>query len=168
MKPKPPPFLRDRLNVASALAKTWWTARAPRERAALVAMAAVLALAATLAGLDALLAERARLAHQLPQLHATLAQMQDDATELARLRTLPAPARGTGESLGAAQAAARAAGLQLDIQLAGDGLEVRGHAALAPLAQWLAAMQAEHGLHVERLIQTDGQVEAMLRADVSR
>lgn len=151
-------------NAALDALRHWHGRLQPRERRALLIAALVLASAAVLMSADWLLAERARLARQLPTLRAAHALMQQDSEELARLRALPAAARRPAAEIGrTAAAAAEARGLALDIEAAADGLHVGGSANLAALVDWLAAVQADAGLRVQRLrLDADGRIEAVL------
>lgn len=74
-----------------SLLATAWAARSPRERATIAIAGAALSviLIVTLIWLP-LERARARLAAELPELRASVAQMRLDAVEVRRLRTLPA------------------------------------------------------------------------------
>lgn len=145
---------------------TWLDSRAPRERRLLKALAGFLPLAAAVAVLGWALDEQQRLDRRLPLALAELERMQQDATELARLKSMAPPPALTPTALaGAARAAAGARELKLDIEPGPDGLLVRGNAPLPALVDWLAAVQAEQGLRPTRLEYAEaGTVEAVLVA----
>lgn len=144
-------------------ARAWLAGRAPRERKALLAAGAVVALALGLTLVDGFIAAHQRLDQQLPALRAELARMQDDAAELARLSALPeTQPPAAGALADAARAAAAARGLALEIVASGDRLEVRGNARLDTLVDWLAALQTEQGLRPLRLAVNGTAIEASL------
>ncbi|MDD3675912.1 type II secretion system protein GspM [Thauera propionica] len=118
-----------------------------RERRALLAALALVVGAALLLGVESLLAERARLDRRLPQLAETLARMEIEAAELARLRATARKLAAADATLLAASA--RAHGLNAEIASdGGRGFRVGGQAALAALLPWLAELHAEYGLRV--------------------
>ena len=140
---KPSPITR----IAAA-----WRARNPRERKLLAAAGAVVGLALVLSLLDWSNGQQNRLDRNLPRAEAQLEQVQESATEIARLRAQPAPRRLSGPALlETVQASAKSRGLGLAIQLAGDGLQIKGQAGLDDLVGWLAALQTDLGLRVVRM-----------------
>lgn len=120
---------------------------APRERRALLGTLVLILAAALLLGVEHLLAERTRLERRLPQLAASLARLEIDAAELARLRAAPRkPAMADTAIL---TASARAYGLDADIGTDGSGgFRLGGQADLAALLRWLGELHAEYGLRV--------------------
>ncbi len=152
-----------------AQARQFWQARNPRERL-LIGVAGGLVLVALFASLlEWVHQEGQRRQRQLPRTLAQLEQTQEAATEIARLRTQPPPAVLPLATLQkAAEDAAKAQGLALQVQASGDGLQVRGQAGFDALMGWLAGLQQEHGLRVQRIkLQRDGaqvSVDASLAA----
>ncbi len=140
-----------------------WQARSPRERRLLRVAAAVVGVALVIAALDWSQTQRARLGRSLPRAAAQLEQVQEAATEIARLRAQPAAPRPTGPALlETVQASAKSRGLGLVIQPAGDGLQLKGQAGFDDLVAWLAALQADQGLRVLRLeVQQQGAVASV-------
>ena len=129
-----------------------WRARNPRERTLLIAAATVIGVALVVNLLDWSRIERARLGRSLPRAEAQLEQVQESATEIARLRAQPVPQRPTGPALlEMVQASAKARSLGLAIQAMGDGLQVKGQAGFDELVAWLAALQHDQGLRVARM-----------------
>ena len=142
-----------------------WRSRPQRERHALAAAAAIVAvmLAAALVWLP-LERMRTRLAAELPRLRASVVALERDAAEARRLRAI-AP---TAEASPASRAVPRElAGAQLTtpdekhVRLRGDDL------AFTALLEWLAAAQAGNGLRVE-----SARIEALpapgrVRADLT-
>lgn len=129
-----------------------WQARNPRERTLLIAAAVVIGVAIAVSFLDWTRSERTRLGRSLPRAEAQLEQVQESATEIGRLRAQPAPQRLTGPTLlEAVQATAKARALGVTIQSAGDGLQVKGQAGFDDLVGWLATLQQDHGLRVQRM-----------------
>ncbi|ENO84143.1 type II secretion system protein GspM [Thauera linaloolentis] len=138
----------------------------PRERLAAQAAIAVLLAAALLIGAESLLAERARLDRQLPQLADRLARMELDAAELARLRG--APRKPAAADSGVLAASARSHGLAVDIE-AGDSHAFRlaGRASLSALLPWLGELHAEYGLRVTDM-QFDGAAAGTYTVSLGR
>lgn len=119
----------------------------PREQRLLRIVFTALSLLGTLAAADALRAEHARLAQELPRQAATLARLEHAATELNRLRNkAPHP---TPITLPALAAHAQAHGLDAELQPHGNnGFRVSGRATLSRLAPWLAGLHADYSLRV--------------------
>lgn len=134
----------------SALAEAW-RQRAPRERRTLAWAAALLAalLAFTFAWLP-LHRARERLAAELPQLRASIAALERDAADVARLRSQPAVTPTAGTPLAAlATNAGGLPGAQVSVL---DARRVRVTGAdvgFAPLLEWIRNAQATHGMRVE-------------------
>lgn len=129
-----------------------WSDRPARERAFLAAGAGALA-ALLLIALVWLPLERARarLAHELPVLRASVATLQRQADEVRRLRAMPAVAGASAQPLAALAAggAPSLPGAQLAVLDVGHVRVAGSDVGFAPLLEWLASTQAAHGLHVE-------------------
>lgn len=129
-----------------------WQAISPRERRLVLAAGIVVLIGLVVTLLDWSRSERSRLARSLPHAEAQLEQVQEAATELTRLRGQTSPQRATGPALQeAAQASAKSRGLGLALQATGDGLQIKGQASLDAFVDWLAALQRDQGLRVQRL-----------------
>ena len=137
---------------------TAWQGLSPRERRLVLIAGAVVAIGTTVSVLDWARHERSRLDRSLPRSAAQLEQVQESATEIARLRNQPPLQAPAGPALlEAAQAAAKSRGLGLTLQAGGEGLHVKGQAAFDELAAWLAAVQRDQGLRILRMeIQQQG------------
>ncbi|WP_079432914.1 type II secretion system protein GspM [Zoogloea sp. LCSB751] len=137
---------------------TAWQGISPRERRLVLIAGAVVAVGLTLSLLDWTRHERARLDRSLPRSAAQLEQVQESATEIARLRTQPPLQAPAGPALlEAAQTSAKSRGLGLTLQAGGEGLHVKGQAPFDELVTWLAAVQRDQGLRVLRMeIQQQG------------
>ena len=149
-----------------------WQAISPRERKLVLIAASVLAGATAIALLDWSAAQRQRLARSLPRAEARLNQIQEAATEITRLRAANPPARPQGPALlEAVQASARSRGLGIAVQVGGEGLHLKGQAPFDELVSWLATLQKDQGLRVQRMeIQRQGpvaSVDALLAGAVS-
>lgn len=137
-----------------------WQALSPRERRLVLLAGGVVAIGLAVGLLDWSRGERARLARSLPRAEAQLEQVQEAATEITRLRGETATPRATGPALlEAAQASAKSRGFGLVLQASGDGLQVKGQAGLDAFVDWLAALQRDQGLRVQRL-EVQGQGSA--------
>jgi type II secretory pathway component PulM len=134
----------------SVLAATW-RQRPLRERRALAWAAAALVaiLVFSLAWLP-LHRARERLAAELPQLRASIAGLERDAAEVARLRSQPVVVPTAGAPLAAL--ATNAGGLPGAQVAVLDARRVRVTGAdvgFAPLLEWIRNAQATHGMRVE-------------------
>ena len=137
-----------------------WQAISPRERRLVLLAGGVVVIGLVVGLLDWSRGERARLARSLPRAEAQLEQVQEAATEITRLRGETATPRAAGPALlEAAQASAKSRGLGLVLQSTGDGLQVKGQASLDAFVDWLAALQRDQGLRVQRL-EVQGQGSA--------
>ena len=131
-------------------ALSFWKERAPGERRA-IAAAAAMAVGLLFIAFAWLPLERARdrMLAELPRLRASIAVLEGQALEVKRLRALPATARAATASLAGLAGASPLAGAQVS---ALDERRVRVVAtdtAFGALLDWLAAVQASHGLRVE-------------------
>lgn len=152
------------------IAPAFWTARSPRERAILAAVAAIAAvlLVVAFAWLP-MERSRARNAAQLPALRASVAQMRAQAEEVKALRAAPAVA-ATGTPVAALVASGTLAqGLPGARVSALDAKRVRlavDDASWTRLVEWLAATSAAHGLAVDEAsveaLASPGRVRASL------
>ncbi len=126
----------------------WWQARSTRERTVLAtgAGAALLLLFVAFVWIP-VERSRARLAAEVPALHASLARLEQDAAEVQRLRALPArPASAAAPGALDTSALAGARAIVLDprrVRL------IAGDVSFVALLEWLAGAQAAQGLHVE-------------------
>lgn len=128
-----------------------WQARNARERRLLTLGAIVLGFGLLLMLADWLHQERKRLDHALPRLEAELVRMQEQASEITRLRQLPlaqAGSRSVQAQVDAVSAGARSRGLSLVIQPAGDRVQLHGEVAFDALSTWLASLHRDQGLQV--------------------
>jgi general secretion pathway protein M len=131
--------------------KAFWESRTPGERRLLAGLAMLVALALFVA-LVALPVERARarLARELPQARASIAALQRDAAEVAKLRAMPAAAPAASSPLASLSTnAGGLAGAQVAVI---DERRVRVTGAdvgFAALLEWLGNARATHGMRVE-------------------
>lgn len=129
-----------------------WQSISPRERRLVLIAGGVVLVGLVVSLLDWSHSQRTRLARSLPRAEAQLEQVQEAATELTRLRGQTAPQRAAGPALlEAAQASAKSRGLGLALQATGDGLQIKGQASLDAFVDWLAVLQRDQGLRVQRL-----------------
>ncbi len=156
---------RDRPRSARPVnSPAFWTARSPRERAVLAAIGA-LAVALLLFSLVWLPLERnrTRIAVQLPQLRASVAEMRAQAAEVTALRASPAREAGSTPALATLVASgALVQGLPGARLAALDGKRLKlalDDASWTSLVEWLSAAQSLHGLTVE-----EATVEALAAA----
>jgi general secretion pathway protein M len=140
-----------------------WTRRSPRERHVLAIGAVVVAvlLFVALAWIP-VARTHARLERELPQVRASIAALERQADEVRRLRMLPAAASAAATP-GAAPALA---GAQVSIPAPGRMQVVAGDVAFGALLDWLVAIEAAQGMHVEsahiEALPTVGRVRAEL------
>lgn len=128
-------------------------ARTPRERRLIVLAALAISLASVSALAEWTWREHQRLTQQLPEAHARLAKMQDDASELARLNRLPTPAPVPLATLArAADAAASSRGLTFAVESAGNTLQVSGTGPFQAVIDWLATVQRDQKLRPQQVV----------------
>lgn len=145
-------------------APAFWTGRSPRERTVLAGIGAAVA-ALLLFAFVWLPLERSRshAAAQLPQLRASVAEMRDQAAEVAALRALPARHDGSAPALSTLIASgALTQGLAGARLTALDGKRLKlamDDASWTRVVEWLSAAQSLHGLAVE-----EATVEALASA----
>ena len=144
-----------------------WATRSPREQRVIAIAAAVLAaiLVATFAWLP-LERSRARDTADLPVLRASIASLERQAAEVKRLRAMPVAGRTAAAPLGGLAGTHPLAGAQVaaldDKRVRVTGADV----SFAALLDWIAAVQASHGLRVDKArvdaLPTAGRVRAEL------
>ena len=149
-------------------APAFWSARSPRDRAILAAAgaAAALLLLVAFAWLP-LERARTRIAAELPQLRASVAEMRAQAAETKELRALPAREAMPLPTLVASGTLAQ--GLPGARLTALDARRVRvavDDASWTRLVEWLASATAAHGLAVDEAtveaLPSAGRVRASL------
>lgn len=142
-----------------------WSARSPREQRVISIVGGLLALllVVTFVWLP-LERSRTRMLEELPKLRASIATLERQAAEVKRLRAMPAASRASAAPLSAIATTNPLPGAQL---AALDERRVRVTGAdvgFGALLDWLASVQAAHGLRVEsaRLdaLPTAGRVRA--------
>ena len=138
------------MNLAApARWRDFWALRQPRERAFLIALAALVGAAILAQAIWASHQARARLKKQIPQLRQQVEILQRKAAEVQQLRTQqpnPAPIEGSA-LLSAAVASAHAAALPdaaRQLQLEGPGrLRLRATLPFDRWIEWAAALQRD-------------------------
>jgi general secretion pathway protein M len=125
----------------------FWTARAPRERLALVLAAAVVGLAlAYVLIYEPLAKSRAALEKRLPATRAEARLMQAQVIEIERLRK-QAPTPGQASLVGRLNATAAARGLRAGLAEIGaldaERARVAGSVPLAAWLDWLAELEGQ-------------------------
>jgi general secretion pathway protein M len=130
-----------------------WSQRTASERRTLTIVGAVAAVALLVAFVWLPLERtRARLAAELPPLRASIAALERDASEVKRLRGLPATAATANRSSPLASLATDGGGVpgaQITVlderraRLAGDDVS------FAAVLEWIRNAQATHGMRVE-------------------
>jgi general secretion pathway protein M len=133
-------------------ARDLWQRRSPGERRALAFGAGAAALLIFVAFVWLPLERaRARLEREVPELRATIAELDRDAAEVKRLRSMPAVAKDAGTPLAALAAGSVAVppGTRLTlvdprhVRLAGDD------ASFGAILDWLGSTAPAQGLRVE-------------------
>jgi len=132
--------------------RQFWSAREPRERAALAAAALVAGAAVLyLALIDPAFSAIARLQRSLPNTRAQSAQLQALLAEVRSLRGRPAVAgAGAAESPAAIEQSLAAAGIKAArvVPLANGALQVTfSNVPYATWSVWLASAERELGMH---------------------
>ncbi len=149
----------------------FWTARSPRERAILAAVAAIAAIALFFAfAWLPLERSRTRIAASLPGLRASVAEMRVQADEARALRAMPAAAAASATPLATlVSSGALAQGLPEARVSALDARRVQlsvDDASWTRLVEWIAATNAAHGLAVDEAtveaLPATGRVRASL------
>jgi type II secretory pathway component PulM len=131
-------------------APAFWNARSTRERQVIAIAGGLLALllVVTLVWLP-LERSRTRMLAELPALRASIATLERQASEVKRLRAMPAASHTSAAPLNAIAMTNPLPGAQLaaldDKRVRVTGADV----SYGALLDWLSAVQATHGLRVE-------------------
>lgn len=125
-----------------------WQSRSPRDRVAIMVLAICVAATLYLWLLHSAYRSRAQLGSSVSALRAQAISLDADATELERLRSLPAPAAPQTDLRTQMQALAGAAGLarsilRLDAPDANQVQVVFGSVAFADWLAWVNGLQAQ-------------------------
>ena len=126
-----------------------WESRSPRDRIIIVILAVVVGSALYLLLAQSAYRARAQIGKSLSTLRAQAARLNLDATELERLRALPAPPNAQTNLRTLIQARVEAAGLaralvRIDAPDANQVQVVFGAVAFTEWLAWVASLQAEH------------------------
>lgn len=151
------------MNVNLSKLRVWWHSRSVSERRTLLIGAVVLGLLSFGFTSYSIRLEQNRLRQAIPIANAALQRMQEDATEVDRLRAQTPVAAPQGQALVAALTASlRSHGLDLTLTTEGaDRFRVQGRAGFDPAVAWFAAVQRDYQLRVTTLTVTrqDGGVK---------
>jgi len=134
--------------MKAALLKIW-ESRSPRDRVIIAVLAAVIGAALYFLLAQSAYRARTQLGSSLTVLRAQATRLNLDATELERVRALPAPPTAQTNLRTLVQARAEAAGLaralvRIDSPDANQVQVVFGAVAFAEWLAWVASLQAEH------------------------
>lgn len=126
-----------------------WESRSPRDRMLIVILAAVVGVALYLWLVQSAYRARTQLGGSLTVLRAQAARLNQDATELERVRALPAPPAAQTDLRTLLQARAETAGLaralvRIDAPDPNQVQVVFGAVAFTDWLAWVASLQAEH------------------------
>ena len=126
-----------------------WESRSPRDRVIIIVLAVVVGAALYLWLAQSAYRARTQLGASLTTLRAQAAHLNQDATELERVRALPAPPASKTDLRTLVQARTEAAGLaralvRIDAPDANQVQVVFGAVAFAEWLAWVASLQAEH------------------------
>lgn len=127
----------------------FWAARSPRDRVVIAVLAAVIGAALYLWLVQSAYRARIQLDASVTALRAQAARLGLDATELERVRALPAPPAAQTDLRALVQARAETAGLarallRIDAPDAHQVQVVFGAVAFADWLAWVANLQGEH------------------------
>ena len=144
----------------SARLRKIWQSRSPRDRLLIAILAAVVAAVLYLWLVQSAQRARAQLDASLSVLRAQAIRLDQDATELERVRAMPVPAAAQTDLRTLIQARAEAAGLaralvRIDAADANQVQVVFGAVAFAEWLAWVASLQAE------RIRLDTGRIEAL-------
>lgn len=140
-----------------------WESRSPRDRVLIAILAAVVAAVLYLWLVQSAQRARTQLDASLSVLRAQAIRLDQDATELERVRAMPVPAAAQTDLRTLIQARAEAAGLaralvRIDAADANQAQVVFGAVAFADWLAWVAGLQAE------RIRLDTGRIEALSTA----
>lgn len=126
-----------------------WVSRSPRDRVVIAILAAVVGAALYFWLVQSAYRARTQLGASLTELRAQAINLNLDATELERVRAIPAPASSQTDLRTLVQARAEAAGLarallRIDAPDANQVQVVFGAVAFQEWLAWVASLQAEH------------------------
>ena len=126
-----------------------WESRSPRDRVVIAIMAALVAAALILWLAQSAYRARTQLGASLTVLRAQATRLNLDATELERVRAIPAPPTAQTDLRALVRARAEAAGLarallRIDAPDANQVQLVFGAVAFSEWLAWVASLQAEH------------------------
>lgn len=127
----------------------FWAARSPRDRVVIAVLAAVVGAALYLWLVQSAYRARIQLDVSVTALRAQAARLNLDATELERVRALPAPPAAQTDLRALVQARAESAGLarallRIDAPDAHQVQVVFGAVGFAEWLAWVASLQGEH------------------------
>ena len=137
-----------------------WESRSPRDRLLIAILAAVVAALLYLLLMQSAQRARAQLGASLSQLRGQALRLDQDATELARVRAMPVPPAAQTDLRTLIQARADTAGLaraliRIDAPDANQVQVVFGAVAFADWLAWVASLQGE------RIRLDTGRIEAL-------
>lgn len=140
-----------------------WESRSPRDRVLIAILAAVVAAVLYLWLVQSAQRARTQLDASLSVLRAQAIRLDQDATELERVRAMPVPAAAQTDLRTLIQARAETAGLaralvRIDATDANQAQVVFGAVAFADWLAWVAGLQAE------RIRLDTGRIEALSTA----
>jgi general secretion pathway protein M len=144
--------------------KAWlvrmWASRSPRDRVVIAILAAVVGAALYLWLTQSATRARTQLGASLTELRAQAISLNLDATELDRVRAIPAPATSQTDLRTLVQARADAAGLARALLRidAPDANQVQVVFGAVPFPEWLAWIAS---LQVEHIRLDTGRIEAL-------
>ncbi len=126
-----------------------WESRSPRDRVIILILAVVIGAALYLLLLQSAYRARTQLGKSLSTVRAQAAHLNLDASELERVRALPAPPASQNNLRTLVQARVEAAGLaralvRIDAPDANQVQVVFGAVSFADWLAWVASLQAEH------------------------
>jgi general secretion pathway protein M len=126
-----------------------WESRSPRDRVVIAILAAVVGVALYLWIAQSAYRARTQLGASLTVLRGQATRLSLDATELERVRAVPAPPASQTDLRALVQARAEAAGLaralvRIDAPDANQVLLVFGAVAFPEWLAWVASLQGEH------------------------
>ena len=151
------------MSANLAKLRVWWHSRNAGERRTLLVGALVLGILSFGFLSYSVRAEQDRLRRGIPIANAALQKMQDDATEVDRLRLVSPATLPQGQAMVAALTASmRSHGLDLLLTSEGsDRFRIQGRTSFDPAVNWLAAVQRDYHLRVASLSATrqDGSVK---------